>query len=67
MEYSDHWILTGWHEEQWDFQNNEKTMENSDHWIMTAWHYCCAKCYAKGHYYIFHFQMRIRTQQANQI
>jgi hypothetical protein len=36
MEQSDHWIMTGWHEEQWDFQNNEKTMEHSDHWIMTG-------------------------------
>ena len=24
------------HGEQWDFQNNEKTMEHSDHWIMTG-------------------------------
>jgi hypothetical protein len=38
MEHSDHWIMTGWHGEQWDFQNNEKTMEHSDHWIMTGWH-----------------------------
>ena len=30
--------LTGWHGEQWDFQNNEKTMEHSDHWIVTGWH-----------------------------
>jgi hypothetical protein len=30
--------MTGWHGEQWDFQNNEKTMEHSDHWIMTGWH-----------------------------
>ena len=30
--------FTGWHGEQWDFQNNEKTMEHSDHWIMTEWH-----------------------------
>jgi hypothetical protein len=30
--------VTGWHGEQWDFQNNEKTMEHSDHWIMTGWH-----------------------------
>ena len=29
MEHSDHWITTGWHGEQWDFQNNEKTMEHS--------------------------------------
>jgi hypothetical protein len=29
---------TGWHGEQWDFQNNEKTMEHSDNWIMTGWH-----------------------------
>jgi hypothetical protein len=30
--------MTGWHGEQWDFQNNEKTMmEHSDHWIVTAW------------------------------
>jgi hypothetical protein len=29
-------IVTGWHEEQGDFQNNEKTMEHSDHWIMTG-------------------------------
>jgi hypothetical protein len=35
MEHSDHWITTGWHGEQWDFQNNEKTMEHSDRWI--AW------------------------------
>jgi hypothetical protein len=35
MEHSDHWITTGWHGEQWEFQNNEKTMEHSDHWI--AW------------------------------
>jgi hypothetical protein len=26
------WV-TRWHGEQWDFQNNEKTMEHSDHWI----------------------------------
>ena len=32
-EHSDHWIMTGWHGEQWDFQNNEK---HSDHWIMTG-------------------------------
>jgi hypothetical protein len=38
MEHSHHWIMTGWHGEQWDFQNNEKTMEHSDHWIMTGWH-----------------------------
>jgi hypothetical protein len=25
-----------WHGGQWDFQNNEKTMEH--HWIMTGWH-----------------------------
>jgi hypothetical protein len=31
MEHSDHWIMTGWHEEQWDFQNNKKTMEHFDH------------------------------------
>jgi hypothetical protein len=31
-------ITTRWHGEQWDFQNNEKTMEHSDHWIMTGWH-----------------------------
>ena len=30
--------MTGWHGEQWDFENNEKTMEHSDHWIMTGWH-----------------------------
>jgi hypothetical protein len=40
MEHSDHWIMTGWHGQQWDFQNNETTMEHSDHWIMTEWHYC---------------------------
>jgi hypothetical protein len=40
MEQSDHWItVTGWHTEQWDFQNNDKTVEHSDHyWIMTGWH-----------------------------
>jgi hypothetical protein len=38
MKHSDHWIMTGWHGEQRDFQNNEKTMEHSDHWIMTGWH-----------------------------
>ena len=31
MEHSDHWIVTGRHGEQWDFQNNEKTMEDSYH------------------------------------
>jgi hypothetical protein len=32
-------VMTGWHGEQWDFQNNGKTMEHSDHWIMmTGWH-----------------------------
>ena len=38
MEHSDHWIMTGWHGEQWDFQNNEKTMEHSlDHdWMRTV-------------------------------
>ena len=30
--------MTRWHGKQWDFQNNEKTMEYSDHWIMTRWH-----------------------------
>jgi hypothetical protein len=36
MGHSGHWIMTGWHGEQRDFQNNEKTME---HWIMqTGWH-----------------------------
>ena len=30
VEHSDHWIMTGWHGEQWDFQNNEKTMKHSD-------------------------------------
>ena len=25
-----------WYGEQWDFQNNKKTMEHSDHWIMTG-------------------------------
>jgi hypothetical protein len=29
--------MTGWHGEQRDFQNNEKTMEHSDSWIMTGW------------------------------
>jgi hypothetical protein len=38
MEHSDHWIMTGWHGEQWDFQNNKKTMTHSDHWIITGWH-----------------------------
>ena len=38
MEHCAHWIVTGWHGEQWDFQINEKTMEHSDHWIMTGWH-----------------------------
>jgi hypothetical protein len=43
------------HGEQWDFQNNKKTMEygeqldfqndewtmvHSDHWIVTGWQYC---------------------------
>jgi hypothetical protein len=39
MKHSDHWIVTGWHGEQWGFQNNEKTMKHSDHWTMTGWHY----------------------------
>ena len=30
--------MTGWHREQWDFQNNAKTMGHSVHWIMTGWH-----------------------------
>jgi hypothetical protein len=30
--------MTGWHIEQWNFQNNKKTMKHSDHWIMTGWH-----------------------------
>jgi hypothetical protein len=38
MEHSNHSIMTGWHGEQWDFQNNEKTMEHFDNWIMTGWH-----------------------------
>jgi hypothetical protein len=37
MEHFNHWIMTGWHEEQWNFQKNEKTMEHSDHWIVTGW------------------------------
>ena len=27
--------LTGWHGEQWDYQNNEKTMEHSDHSVIS--------------------------------
>jgi hypothetical protein len=38
MEHSDLCIVTGWHGEQWYFQNNEKTLEHSDHLIMTGWH-----------------------------
>jgi hypothetical protein len=35
MGHSDHWIMTRWHEEQWNFQQ----MEQSDHWItVTGWH-----------------------------
>jgi hypothetical protein len=30
--------MTEMHGEQWDFQNNEKTMEHSDHRIMTEMH-----------------------------
>jgi hypothetical protein len=30
--------MTGWHGEQWNFQNYENTTEHSDHWIMTGWH-----------------------------
>jgi hypothetical protein len=30
--------MTGWHGEQQDFQNNEKTMEHSDHWMVTVCH-----------------------------
>jgi hypothetical protein len=26
---------SGWHGEQWDFQNNEKIAENTDHCIVT--------------------------------
>jgi hypothetical protein len=37
MEHSDHWNVTGWHGEQLDFENNEKTMEHSDHWNVTGW------------------------------
>jgi hypothetical protein len=63
MKHSDHYIVTidilykismivtGWHEEQGDFQNNEKTMEHSDHWIMTGWHYYT------NVYYINNFEM----------
>jgi recombinational DNA repair ATPase RecF len=29
MEHSDQWIVSGWHREQWVFQNNEKTMERT--------------------------------------
>ena len=36
MEHSDHGIMTGWHGEQWGFQNNDKRMEHSDHGIMTG-------------------------------
>jgi hypothetical protein len=31
MEHSNHWIMTGLHEEQRAFQNNERTMEHSNH------------------------------------
>ena len=30
--------MTRWHGEQWDFKNNEKTMEHSNHWVMTGRH-----------------------------
>jgi hypothetical protein len=30
--------MTGWHGEQWDFKNNENTVQQSDHWIVTEWH-----------------------------
>jgi hypothetical protein len=29
MEHSNYWIITGWYREQWDFENNEKTMNIS--------------------------------------
>ena len=35
---------TGWHREQWDFQNNEKTMEHSDNWIVIGFVLCALKC-----------------------
>ena len=38
MKHSGHWIVTGWHGEQWDFQNNENKMKHSGHWIVTGWH-----------------------------
>ncbi len=38
MKHSDHWIMTGWHGEQWDFKTMKRSMEHSDHWIMTGWH-----------------------------
>jgi hypothetical protein len=30
--------MTGWHGEQWDFQNYVKTMEHYHHWILTSHH-----------------------------
>ena len=41
-------IVTGWHGEQWDFKNNEKTMEHSDHWIMSGWYYYYGKCHKEN-------------------
>ena len=38
MEHFNHWIMTWWDGEQWDFQNNENTMKHSIHRIVTEWH-----------------------------
>jgi hypothetical protein len=35
MEHSDHWIVTEWHEEQGDFQNNETFWSLDRDWM--AW------------------------------
>ena len=34
MEHSDHWIATGRHEEQWNFQNHERQWNI----LITGWH-----------------------------
>ncbi len=47
-------LMTGWHGEKWNFQNNEKTMEHSDHWILIngTINDFTAQFYAKAHFVI---------------
>ena len=57
-----HWLLDRWHEEQRDFENNEKTMKHSDHWTDHWLGYIAPWC-ALLHYFTLSNARRFYTRQ----